>query len=70
MDAVEGGQGFVVTRDGHRIAELLPLQGRQRFVSRQAFAAMSRSAAEIDIVAFRADQDAASDQALDDPYAR
>lgn len=69
MDAVEGGQGFVVTRDGHRIAELLPLRGRQRFVSRQAFAAMSRSA-EIDIVAFRADQDAAGDQALDDPYGR
>jgi prevent-host-death family protein len=70
MDAVEGGQGFVVTRDGHRIAELLPLRGRQRFVSRQAFAAMSRSAAEIDVAAFRADQDAASGQALDDPFDR
>jgi prevent-host-death family protein len=68
MDAVENGQGFVVTRDGHRIAELLPLRGRQRFVSRQEFAAMSRTAPEIDITAFRADQDAAADQELDDPY--
>jgi prevent-host-death family protein len=70
MDAVENGQGFVVTRDGHRIAELLPLRGRQRFVSRQDFVAMSLSAPDIDMVAFQADQDAANDQALDDPYGR
>ena len=70
MDAVENGQGYVVTRDGHRIAELLPLRGRQRFVSRQEFAAMSRSAPEIDVAAFRADQDAAVDGGPVDPYDR
>jgi prevent-host-death family protein len=63
MDAVERGQAFTVTRDGHRIGELVPLRQRRRFVSRAEFAAMSRSAPVIDADAFRADQDAAADQA-------
>ncbi len=70
MDAVEAGQTFIVTRDGHRIGELIPLRRRRRFVPRQEFAAMSRTAAAIDLGAFRADQDAGADQDLDDPYAR
>src|SRR5215510_6653919 len=63
MDAVERGQAFTVTRDGHSIAELVPLQQRRRFVSRAEFAAMSRRAPVIDAGAFRADQDTAADQA-------
>jgi len=63
MDAVERGQAFTVTRDGHRIAELVPLRQRRRFVSRAEFAAMSRGAAALDLDAFRADQDAAADRA-------
>ena len=63
MDAVERGQAFTVTRDGHRIGELVPLRQRRRFVSRAEFAAMSRSAPVIDADAFRADQAAAADQA-------
>lgn len=70
MDAVEGGQGFVVTRDGHQIGELIPLRRRRRFVSRQEFAATSRVASAFDVDVFRADQDAALEQALGDPYAR
>ena len=70
MDAVESGQGFTVTRDGHRIGELLPLRRRQRFVSRAEFAARSRSAPELDVVAFRQDQEAALDEFTDDPYGR
>jgi antitoxin (DNA-binding transcriptional repressor) of toxin-antitoxin stability system len=70
MDAVEGGQGFTVTRDGHRIGELLPLRRRQRFISRTEFAAMSRSAPEMDLSAFRHDQAAALNEAADDPYGR
>jgi antitoxin (DNA-binding transcriptional repressor) of toxin-antitoxin stability system len=70
MDAVEGGQTFIVTRDGHRIGELIPLRRRRRFVPRQEFAAMSRTAAGLDPDAFRADQDAAAEQDLADPYAR
>jgi antitoxin (DNA-binding transcriptional repressor) of toxin-antitoxin stability system len=69
MDAVENGQAFTVTRDGHHIGELIPLRRRRRFVPRQEFAAMSRTAASIDAADFRADQEAAADQDLADPYA-
>src|ERR1700730_4646968 len=62
MDAVERGQSFTVTRDGHRIGALIPLRQRRRFVSRTEFAAMSRGASAVDLDAFRADQDAAADQ--------
>ena len=70
MDAVQNGQAFTVTRDGHQIGELIPLRRRRRFVSRQEFAAMSRSAPDLSVDAFRADQDAAADTDLDDAYGR
>ena len=69
MDAVENGQAFTVTRDGHRIGELIPLRRRRRFVPRQEFAAMSGTAALVDADAFRADQDTSADHDLADPYA-
>ena len=69
MDAVENGQAFMVTRDGHRIGELIPLRRRRRFVPRQEFAAMSATAAMVDADAFRADQEASADHHLADPYA-
>jgi antitoxin (DNA-binding transcriptional repressor) of toxin-antitoxin stability system len=62
MDAVEHGQAFTVTRDGHKIAELVPLRQRRRFVTRAEFVAMSRGASGFDLDAFRADQDAAAEQ--------
>lgn len=70
MDAVERGASFTVTRDGHAIGELVPLRRRSRFVTRAEFAERSRSAPAIDLEAFRADQEAAADQAMIDPYAR
>lgn len=70
MDAVEHGHSFTVTRDGHGIAELIPLRRRRRFISRQEFAAMSRRAPSIDIETFRADQDAAADHEATSPYDR
>ncbi|MFC0601236.1 type II toxin-antitoxin system prevent-host-death family antitoxin [Streptomyces palmae] len=70
MDAVQSGQSFTVTRDGHRIGELVPLRRRRRFVPRSEFAAMSRSAPDISLGGFRADQDATIDQGPDDAYAR
>jgi antitoxin (DNA-binding transcriptional repressor) of toxin-antitoxin stability system len=70
MDAVEGGQSFTVTRDGHEIGELIPLRRRRRFVARDEFAAMSHHAATIDAGSLRADQDAAADHEIGDPYAR
>jgi prevent-host-death family protein len=68
MDAVERGQGFTVTRDGHRIGELVPLRRRRRFVTREEFATTSRGSPSIDLDAFRADQEAALDQRTSDPY--
>jgi antitoxin (DNA-binding transcriptional repressor) of toxin-antitoxin stability system len=70
MDAVENGQAFTVTRDGHSIGELIPLRRRRRFVPRQEFAAMSRGAPGIDLDAFRADQDVTLDHDADSPYDR
>ncbi len=70
MDAVEHGQSFTVTRDGHRIGELIPLRRRRRLVPRQEFVAMSRNAPVIDPEAFRADQDAAADHEPGNPYER
>jgi prevent-host-death family protein len=70
MDAVQGGQAFTVTRDGHPIGELVPLRRRRRFVPRSEFAAMSRNAPDISLGSFRADQDAMTDQTPDDPYGR
>jgi prevent-host-death family protein len=68
MDAVEHGQAFTVTRDGHQIGELIPMRSRRRFVSRQEFAAMSRNAPASSLDAFRADQDATADHEDDDRY--
>ncbi|MBM7787662.1 type II toxin-antitoxin system Phd/YefM family antitoxin [Tenggerimyces flavus] len=70
MDAVENGASFTVTRDGHRIGELIPLRKRRRFVGRDEFAALSRTAAAVDLEVFRADQEAAVDQSPRDPYDR
>jgi len=70
MDAVEHGQSFTVARDGHRIGELIPLRRDRRFVSRQEFSAMSRNAPDVDLEAFRADQDAAADHQTSSAYER
>lgn len=70
MDAVEHGQSFTVTRDSHPIGELIPLQRRRRFVTRHEFTAMSRHAPDVDLDAFRADQEAALDQETSSPYER
>lgn len=70
MDAVQHGQSFTVTRDGHRIGELIPLRARRRFVPRQEFAAMSRRTPVIDIGAFRADQEATADHEAHSRYER
>ena len=61
MDAIERGQAFTVTRDGHRIGELITLRRHQRFVTREEFATMSRGAPTLDVEVFRADQEAALD---------
>jgi prevent-host-death family protein len=70
MDAVEHGQSFTVTRDGHRIAELIPLRLRRRLVPRAEFVAMSRNAPAVNLDAFRLDQQAALDDEAGSAYDR
>lgn len=70
MDAVERGSSFTVTRGGHPVGELVPVRARRRFVSRVDFARSSAGAPDIDLVAFRRDQQAVLDDGLSDPYAR
>ena len=70
MDDLQGGQSFTVTRDGHRIGELIPMRRHRRFVTRDEFAAMSHNAATVDVAALRADQDAAAEHESVDPYER
>ncbi|MFJ1460507.1 type II toxin-antitoxin system Phd/YefM family antitoxin [Nocardia sp. N2S4-5] len=70
MDAVQHGQSFTVTRDGHEIGELIPLRHKRRFVTREEFAAMSRNAPSIDLTTFRADQHIALEHDADDAYER
>lgn len=70
MDAVEHGQSFTVTRDGHRIAELIPLRRRRRLVPREEFVAMSRNAPAVDLAAFRVDQRLALDDESGSRYER
>lgn len=69
MDAVQNGKAFTVTRDGHRIGELIPLRRRRRFVPREEFSALSRSAPDISLDAFREDQDITAEQGQGDRYA-
>lgn len=59
LDALEDGQSFTLTRDGQPIGELIPVRRPRRFVAREEFITMSRTAPEADLEAFRSDQDAA-----------
>ena len=68
MDSVERGQAFTVTRDGHRIGELIPIRHRHTFVPRGEFLAAA-GASTIDLDRFRADLDAVIDNDLSDPDA-
>lgn len=71
MDSVESGQSFTVTRDGHQIAELIPLRKRRTFVPRDEFLGGGPTVMDpVDVDRLRADLDAEVDQGVVDPYAR
>lgn len=70
MDAVERGEGFTVTRDGHRIAELVPIRRRREHVPVAQLLAHWRGASLPDPDRLRDDLDRLTDPLLDDPYAR
>ena len=66
MDSVERGESFTVTRDGHRIGELVPLTHRRTFIPAREF--LSGPGASTDPERFRADLDALIDQGVPDAY--
>lgn len=66
MRRVEACETFVVTRNGHAIAELRPMAtDRQRFVSKDRLLALAGRSAPIDRHRFRQDLDALADPWLE-----
>ncbi|MDQ3876435.1 MAG: type II toxin-antitoxin system prevent-host-death family antitoxin [Actinomycetota bacterium] len=61
MRALDGGESFVVTRNGVPVGELIPLRRRQ-FVAAEATIDAFVRAPRIEHVRFRADVDALLDQ--------
>jgi prevent-host-death family protein len=66
MDSVERGQSFTVTRDGHRIGELVPLRHRRTFIPVAEF--LRGTGPTTDPDRFFADLDAVVDQEIGDAY--
>jgi prevent-host-death family protein len=65
IEAVAGGESFVITRNGTPVAELRPIAGPQRaFVSKAQIAAVAARSGPIDAAQFRADLDGLVDQSL------
>jgi prevent-host-death family protein len=65
IDAVAGGETFVVTRNGEPVAELRPIHAkRATFISRGEIAALAVAGVRIDRRQFRADLDRLIDQGL------
>ncbi|BBZ27417.1 hypothetical protein MMAD_17120 [Mycolicibacterium madagascariense] len=65
IDAVAGGQTFVVTRNGEPVAELRPVQAARRtFLTREQLTRMASTDIRIDRRAFRDDLDRDVDQTL------
>lgn len=61
MRGLDGGETFVVTRNGVPVGELVPLR-RHRFIAAEAAVALFRGAPPIDADRFRNDLDAIADQ--------
>jgi prevent-host-death family protein len=68
LRAVEAGETFVVTRDGHPVAELRPINGPQRFVRKDVLLAALAELPPVDAERFRQDLDDAVDDHVRDPY--
>jgi antitoxin (DNA-binding transcriptional repressor) of toxin-antitoxin stability system len=65
VDAVVGGEAFIVTRDGRPVAELRPLSsGQRQLVSKLDLIAVAQHGPHLDARAFRADLDRVSGQRL------
>ena len=65
MDAVAGGETFIVTRNGEPVAEIRPIQSvRKTFIRRQDLSRNAGVRVRIDPDQFRRDLDNAVDQRL------
>jgi prevent-host-death family protein len=65
IDAVAGGDSFVVTRNGVPVAELVPVRvARRTFVPRAEIAALAAGGPPVDSASFRADLDELVDPRL------
>jgi prevent-host-death family protein len=69
LRAVEGGESFILTRNGTPIAEVRPIR-RRTFVPVAELKAAFGHLPKIDYEEFRADIDEFVDQTLSDPYER
>lgn len=65
---LQAGCSFILTNNGVPVAEIRPLHGPQKLVSRDVLAAAVADWGAIDVEAFRRDVDEAVDQTLTDPY--
>jgi len=61
MRRLDGGESFIVTRNGVAVGELTPIR-RRRFVTTEVAVAMFKAAPRIDYARFRADLDEIADQ--------
>ena len=64
MRRLDGGEFFVVTRNGGPVGELRPLR-RLRFVTAESVAQVFQAAPPIDAERFRRDLDAVADQSIE-----
>jgi prevent-host-death family protein len=65
IDAVTGGETFIITRNGEPVAELRPIRGTRRaFVSREEVVELAAANVRIDRHQFRTDLDRVIDQRL------
>lgn len=69
MDAVAGGEEFIVTRHGAPIARITPIRpGKRTIVPRAELREILAGSERVDARRFRADLDEAVDQTRFDPY--
>jgi prevent-host-death family protein len=65
IEAVAGGESFVVTRNGVPVAELGPVRTQRRgFVPRSELETLAKAGPHIDRAQFQADLDFAIDQGM------
>lgn len=57
MDALQAGQQFIITRDGHPVGELLPIRGPRRGVPTHELIAAFASLSRADYSRLRSDMD-------------